>query len=235
MLFWLLALLATLVGLFFVVSGQDNPLAGIDGTDLVYLIVGGGFALLCLLSISGDYRGRLGTALRHAATWVLLALALITGYAYRDDLSSIAYRVAGEILPPGKILTVEDAKPGERSVRLRRHGSGHFLASGTVNGSTVRMLIDTGASTVVLKPADAARAGIDTANLAYTVAVSTANGVTYAAPVRLRSVALGPIELRDVEALVSRPGSLNESLLGMSFLRRLRSYEFTGEYLTLRG
>jgi len=65
--------------------------------------------------------------------------------------------------------------------------------------------------------------------------VSTANGTTYAAPVRLKSIAVGPLELRDVEALVAQPGNLNENLLGMSFLKRLRSYEFTGDFLTLRG
>jgi aspartyl protease family protein len=64
--------------------------------------------------------------------------------------------------------------------------------------------------------------------------VHTANGTTFAAPVRLRSIAVGPIELRDVEALVTKPGSLNENLLGMSFLRRLRSYEVSKEFLTLR-
>jgi len=88
---------------------------------------------------------------------------------------------------------------------------------------------------VVLRTADAERAGIDVSNLAYTTPVNTANGVTYAAPVRLRSVAVGDIVLHDIEALVSKPGKLNESLLGMSFLRRLRSYEFSGDFLTLRG
>jgi aspartyl protease family protein len=88
---------------------------------------------------------------------------------------------------------------------------------------------------VVLKPADAERAGVDTKNLSYTVAVSTANGTTYAAPVRLKSVSVGPLELRDVEALVAQPGNLSDNLLGMSFLRRLRSYEFSGDFLTLRS
>jgi aspartyl protease family protein len=53
--------------------------------------------------------------------------------------------------------------------------------------------------------------------------------------VRLRSVAIGPLVVDNVDALVSQPGSLNENLLGMSFLRRLRSYEFSKDFLTLRG
>ena len=96
-------------------------------------------------------------------------------------------------------------------------------------------MVDTGASTVVLKPSDAERAGIDTGALAYTVAVHTANGTTYAAPARLRSIAIGPLVVENVDALVAQPGSINENLLGMSFLRRLRSYEFSKDFLTLRG
>ena len=65
--------------------------------------------------------------------------------------------------------------------------------------------------------------------------VQTANGTTYAAHVRLRTLSLGPISLQDVEALVAKPGSLKENLLGMSFLSRLRSYEFTSDFLMLRG
>jgi aspartyl protease family protein len=67
------------------------------------------------------------------------------------------------------------------------------------------------------------------------VPVQTANGLAYAAAVRLNQVAIGSIVLDGVDALVARPGALKESLLGISFLRRLRSYEFSGDFLTLRG
>jgi aspartyl protease family protein len=63
----------------------------------------------------------------------------------------------------------------------------------------------------------------------------TANGRTVAAPVRLDSVSIGPLERKNVDALVAEPRALTESLLGMSFLGRLRSYEFSGDFLTLRG
>ncbi|MGB6194907.1 MAG: TIGR02281 family clan AA aspartic protease, partial [Methyloceanibacter sp.] len=67
------------------------------------------------------------------------------------------------------------------------------------------------------------------------VPVMTANGRTVAARVRLDSVAIGPLQREDVDALVAEPKALTESLLGMSFLGRLRSYEFSGDFLTLRG
>jgi aspartyl protease family protein len=71
--------------------------------------------------------------------------------------------------------------------------------------------------------------------LSFTVPVLTANGRTVAARVRLNSVAIGPLQREDVDALVAEPKALTESLLGMSFLGRLRSYEFSGDFLTLRG
>jgi aspartyl protease family protein len=235
MMWLLLLLLGGLVALFFMLSGGTASLAGFDGGMLAYFLVACALVLVYFFSISDDYRGRAGAALRHGAIWLGLLLALITGYSYRGELTAVAYRVAGEILPPGQTLVVEPREAGERAVRLRRQEGGHFVARGSVNGVSLGMLVDTGASTVVLKPADAERAGIDTSELSYVVAVSTANGTAYAAPVRLKSIAIGPLEIRDVEALVAKPGSLNENLLGMSFLKRLRSYEFSGDFLTLRG
>jgi aspartyl protease family protein len=235
MLAWLMLVLASLVALFFLLTGDASTLFERDGDDIAYLLGGGALLLLYIFALSGDYRGRAGEALRHGATWLGLGLALIIGYSYRGELTEVAYRVTGEVMPPGQGVAVATGEAGERAVRLRRHPSGHFVARGAVNGSPLSLLIDTGASTVVLKPADAERAGIDTSALSFTVAVSTANGTTYAAPVRLKSVAIGTVELHDVEALVAQPGNLKENLLGMSFLRRLRSYEFSGDFLTLRG
>jgi aspartyl protease family protein len=67
------------------------------------------------------------------------------------------------------------------------------------------------------------------------VPVLTANGRTMAARVWLDDVSVGPLDRTRVEALIAQPGALSQSLLGMSFLSRLRSYEFSGDYLTLRG
>ena len=63
----------------------------------------------------------------------------------------------------------------------------------------------------------------------------TANGRTLAARVRLEKVSIGPLDRTKVDALVAQPGALTQSLLGMSFLSTLRSYEFSGDFLTLRG
>jgi aspartyl protease family protein len=230
-----MVLLAVLIGLFYLASGHDSPFATLEGGEMAVVAVFGALALLYVVSLASDYRGRSLAALKHAGIWLGLFFALIAGYAYRDDLGHVARRVGGELLPAGVPLPEAAGERGDRAVRLRKHPSGHFVARGTVNGAPVSMLVDTGASTVVLKPADAERAGIDLSALTFSMPVTTANGTTFAAPVRLRTLAIGEIVVEDVEALVSKPGNLNESLLGMSFLRRLRSYEFSGDFLTLRG
>lgn len=235
MLGWLLILLAGLVGLFYLLSGQDLSLLSLEGGEIAALVVFAALALIYGASLAGDYRGRAAHALRHAGIWVVLFAALIVGYAFRGELGHVARRVGAEMLPAGAPLPEAAGEAGERAVRLRKHPGGHFVARGSVNGAPVTLLVDTGASSVVLKPTDAERAGIDVSALVFSTPVSTANGSTFAAPVRLRTLAIGDIVLDDVEALVAMPGNLNESLLGMSFLRRLRSYEFSGDFLTLRG
>jgi len=97
------------------------------------------------------------------------------------------------------------------------------------------MIVDTGASTVVLRPEDARRAGIRVGELNYSIPVETANGRALAARVKIDHVSLGELTLDRVEALVTRPGALQQSLLGMSFLSRLQSYEFSGNQLLMRS
>ena len=107
---------------------------------------------------------------------------------------------------------------------VNRPASGEFAIAARVNGARVTFLFDTGASAVVLTASDARRAGVNAAGLAFDVPVTTANGPALAAEVRLDEIAVGPIVMRNVRALVARPGALEESLLGMSFLERLHGY-----------
>lgn len=190
---------------------------------------------LTLPGLFGGYSGRIGRAIRDVFAWSVIGIALMAGYSYRDELGRIAFRIAGELTPPGTAQNVEQRQTGERAVRIRRRGDGHFVARVSVDGQSVSMLVDTGASSVVLKQTDAKLLGVDLKRLRYTVPVQTANGLAYAAQARLTEVQIGTIAVRNVDALVAQPGVLKESLLGMSFLSRLRSYEFAGEFLTFRN
>lgn len=232
MLIWLTLILAALVGLFFVLSGNPDAIGDVEPGMMVYAVALAAYAVL-LFSTHGM---RIGQSLRHLTIWAGLALVLVAAYAYRMEFTEVANRVVGELAPPGQSVTLESDASGPRTVRIRQRSDGHFAARAEINSTAIlTMMVDTGASTVVLKAADADRAGIDTGALSFSIPVQTANGTAYTAATRLRSISIGGIEVRDVDALVAKPGSLNESLLGMSFLRRLRSYEISGEFLTLRS
>lgn len=235
MLGWLLVGLVVLAILFVQLRSDPALPASLTNEDMLPFTIAGVLVLVVIMVVMARARGRTGGKVRSLGAWFILAGAAVAGYAYRDELTTVVYRVAGDMLPPGPAQQVDSAPGQEKAVRIRRRGDGHFIARTDINGSSASMLVDTGASSVVLKPADAERAGLDLKRLSYSVAVQTANGTTYAAPVRLKSVAIGPIRMRDVEALVAKPGTLKESLLGMTFLKRLRSYEFSGDFLTLRS
>jgi aspartyl protease family protein len=110
---------------------------------------------------------------------------------------------------------------------------GHFLVEAVVEGTPLAFVVDTGASDVVLTPADAKRLGFRADELRFTRRYQTANGVVAAAPVTLRELRIGQFSAFDVEASVNG-APLPVSLLGMSFLRRLRGYEVDNGRLILR-
>ncbi len=232
---WIALTLLVIAGLALLLRTDAGSIAGFDPSDFAIAVAGVALVIFLGSSLTGSYRGRGGRALRDLLTWAGMALVLVAGYSYREELFTIGHRVIYELLPPGSPLRGDTQIEGEHSVRIRRRPDGHFIAKTRVNGVVLTMLVDTGASTVVLRPGDAQRVGIDIEKLRYSVPVQTANGTTYAAHVRLRTLALGPIAIDDVDALVAKPNALKENLLGMSFLGRLRSYEFTSDMLTLRS
>ncbi len=111
---------------------------------------------------------------------------------------------------------------GYRTVTLNSDSRGHFQVNARVDGRAVSLVVDTGASKIVLRETSAAKLGIFPRASEYTGRAQTANGVAKFAPVRLASVELNGIMLRDVEAAVMPDDALGENLLGMSFLSRLK-------------
>lgn len=234
MLRWMALIVAAVAALVVLLQDGGETIAGLEASTIVPLIGLGALLVFIGASAAGRYQGKLGAAAKDLAIWLIIILALVAGYSFRSEFVIVAQRVAGELMPPGEAVVV-DARGSEHAVRLRRRPDGHFVVRAQVNGAAVPMLIDTGATTIVLRPVDARQAGLDIDRLSYSVPVQTANGTAFAAAVRLRQVEIGPIVIDGVDALVARPGALKESLLGMNFLRRLRSYEFSGDYLTLRS
>jgi aspartyl protease family protein len=174
------------------------------------------------------YRQQFSHVLRSAVIWAFIALALGLGYTYRFELRDVTERVLAELLP-GRAVSKG------RTVEIARGAGGGFSVLTQVNGARIAMVLDTGASAVVLTQEAAKSAGLPLEVLNYSVTVDTANGRTRAAPVTLERVTIGGITERSVPALVAQPGQLRTSLLGMSFLDRLDSWQVRGDRLLLRG
>jgi aspartyl protease family protein len=174
------------------------------------------------------YRERLSKALEALLFWAVLGLLLVVGYSYRFELRDVGDRVIAELMP-GHV-----ASHGRRVEVVRGHG-GDFAVGAHINGARVPMVLDTGASSVVLTQEAAKAAGLPLEVLVYNVNVDTANGRTRAAPVTLDRLAVGGLTERAVPALVAQPGQLKNNLLGMTFLNRLESWEVRGDRLRMRG
>jgi aspartyl protease family protein len=117
---------------------------------------------------------------------------------------------------------------------LEGNSRGHFQADVLIEGVTLKMLVDTGATAVTLTAEDAERAGIHPFPNDYTIQVNTANGISQVARVELHEVSVGPISVRDVPAFVMQRGASSVSLLGMTFLQRLSSFQVSDNRLVLK-
>ena len=117
-------------------------------------------------------------------------------------------------------------------IEVPRSPDGHYHIQAVVNGTPMRFVLDTGATSLVLTQEDAQRAGLDLDNLAYTNRALTANGEVRTAPVELDSLALGPVTDQRVPAVVNQ-GDMSSSLMGMEYLQRWGRLEIENNTLTL--
>jgi aspartyl protease family protein len=185
---------------------------------LVLVIVGGS-----LLSLR---RTGLKDAARNALIWAAIILALVLAVSFKDEEKGLLARIGSTLAPS----LPQSAAPGE--MILTRDQDGAFTVEGAVDGARVSFLVDTGASEVVLAPDDARRAGIDMGALRFVERSETANGVGSAAPIRIARLEVGPVRLSNVRASVNG-APMRQSLLGMSFLKRLTSFRAEGDRLVL--
>ncbi|MEO1105426.1 MAG: TIGR02281 family clan AA aspartic protease, partial [Pseudomonadota bacterium] len=211
------AALMTLAVTATVALGQGLEQMSIDrsGPHTVKILILIAIFVFILLAVR---RVRLPEIVRSAAIWLAALMGLVALYAYRVPLES-AGREMVSVLVPG--MTVSSGY----QVMVRRSRNNQFVLGGAINGTPTDFVFDTGASLVVLSAADAARAGYHPSTLSYRVPVMTAAGMTEVAPVRIDELSIGSISMNGVRAAVAKPGDLDTSLLGMTFLNRLDGYE----------
>ncbi|MBC7164741.1 MAG: TIGR02281 family clan AA aspartic protease [Roseovarius sp.] len=187
----------------------------LDTPRLVYLVILGSAIGLWLFVHNRAARGKLA---QYAAIWGLIFLGAIAVVGLWGDIRQT-------VLPRQSMMA-------DGRIEVPRAPDGHYYLTAEVNGVPLRLVVDTGASQIVLSQSDARRAGIDTGGLVYTGRAFTANGEVRTAPVRLDRVEVGPIRDTNVRAVVNG-GEMAGSLLGMEYLQRFSRVEITGGRLVL--
>lgn len=226
MLFVAFAILIT-VGIALAISADFGAVLGLtqgQAARAIPLVI----ILTLLASALVGRRHRLGEIVSGFAIWAAIGAVLVVGYTYRFDLQRMGQRVAGALQPGAAIVD-----PQSGHVHITRAFGGSFRIDTQVNGASVPMIFDTGASAVVLSLRDAQVAGIDTSRLSYSVPVQTANGTGWAAPIRIRELQVGNIERRNIRGFIVEDNALETSLLGMTFLETLSRYTVSQDSLEL--
>jgi aspartyl protease family protein len=190
--------------------------------QLVYLCV-----ILAVLTggLAARLQARPGTTLAHLGTWGVIFAALILVYSYRGQFDFLGDRFVAELVPAKGVET------GPSSIAFAAQADGHYHVYGSVDGSSVQFLVDSGASDIVLSPGDARMLGMQIEYLDFSMMAQTANGTVRGAPVRLKTLKIGPIVMHDIPATVNE-AEMPISLLGMEFLRRLKSWGVRNGRLT---
>ncbi len=185
--------------------------------------------LLLVVLLSGIIFRRqiaLSQALKYLAAWTIIAFIGVGLYAYRYEFSGFKNRMLMALNPSA--ARVEDN--GQIVVNLSRDD--HFYIDVKINGKSVHFMIDTGASDMVLNAHEAEKVGINLQKLKFDKRYETANGTAYGASVQLQKVEVGGVEFNDISASVNS-AEMGVSLLGMSFLRQFKKYEFYQDRLVL--
>jgi len=180
-----------------------------------------------------------------AVGWLLVAATAAAGVLHLAEVKDAARGLLGHSPVPAPTEAPADGRTWRpvasanrpaagRVVQLKAGALGHYRAQAEINGRPVEILVDSGASLVVLSHEDAERAGLRPRAQDYTQRVSTANGITRVAPMLLDRVSIGDISVRNVEAAIGEPGKLGQSLLGMTFLGRLQRVDMRAGVLLLQ-
>lgn len=228
---WLIVAALGVAVLALAMRSEHQTFGGIGLGSIATLITGVVLIVMVFGALSALIYTRIGETLRLGIFWLCIIGAGVLIYSYRSPLQSAGDRVMAELSPATAYLLQFSG----RTVEIARAREGDFNIKVEINGTPVAMLVDTGASSVVLTAEAAKKIGLPVELLKYDVPIETANGRSRAAPVVLERLAIGNIVERAIPALVSAPSDLKLSLLGMSFLKRMESIEMHGERMVMRG
>ena len=171
--------------------------------------------------------------MRNIMIFAAVMICLGTFMAQVADKMTTTPALANTAVPRTAAAVDTVGQAGLRSLSIPRDSRGHFLAEGRIDGQRIGFMVDTGASLIALNETSAARFGLRPSRGDYTAVVTTANGTIKAARTRLAMVDIGGLIVRDVDAMVLPDEALSENLLGLSFLSKLRRFEYANGHMVL--
>ncbi len=182
--------------------------------------------IILIISLSTRREFSFGKVLKYLAIWSATILFLVGLYSYRYEFADLKKRIYSELNPAAAQINQN------QQIIIRASEDGHFYVDTKINGAAVRFMIDTGASDIALNLTDAAKIGINTTNLNFNKRYQTANGTSFGASVTLEKVEIAGVKFINLPASINS-GNMGISLLGMSFLKRLKKYEVFQDKLIL--
>jgi aspartyl protease family protein len=224
LLIWLALMAAIAGGVWLLSRAFPGRLRTLDDQGVVLRTA----TILVILSL-GVFRARKvswGRTAKYLGIWVAVIAVLVVGLTYRDELMGAGQRIRSEFSSSYPVAS------GARQVVITASEGGGFLIMGKVNGQPVQFLVDTGASDTVLSPDDARRLGLDLGGLRFDHLAETANGTGAGARYVASRLEVGPIRVDDMPMVVNQ-APMSFSLLGMTFLTRLESFQVKGRQLYL--
>lgn len=208
-------------------------------------------AIVALSLIAAPAHASISIPTEMFQTSFILLAAFITAYIAVSVLSDFSVRVraiaAAACVLSGTVVYAQAVDLNKNSTPIvavastgatsdvPRESDGHFRAATIINGHAVEMLVDTGASVVLLTYKDALLAGIDIGALNFNVPVLTANGRSHVATFTVDEIAVGSVIVKNIRGAVAEKGQLHASLLGMSFLGAIEEAVIRKDRLILRN
>ncbi|MBR0779493.1 TIGR02281 family clan AA aspartic protease [Bradyrhizobium diazoefficiens] len=164
---------------------------------------------------------------------MILAAIMIGLGTFMAQMADRISSASANSAPRTTIALASTPQASGRTFSIPRSGRGHFETEGRIDGQRIGFMVDTGASVVALNETSAARFGLRPSRGEYNANVSTANGTIKAARARIAMLEVGGLVVRDVDAMVLPDEALSENLLGLSFLSRLKRFEYANGQMVL--
>jgi aspartyl protease family protein len=190
-----------------------------NNNDIAYFL----FLLIFLAFIGGSYfisrKGHFGQSIQQMAIWCLIFFGFVAVYGLRDSISA-------------QIFQTTKLEKQYGSYVFQREDDGHFYATLMINDQPIKLVVDTGATSIVLTKSDAELVGLPMDSLVYSQTAFTANGTVASAPVVLHDVRMGDTVHSRMRASVNG-GDLHRSLLGMEYISEFSEFKIVKDLLYL--